>query len=101
MRQWGDKKDYLYYITEFEALERKNDEYLVDFSKRFNKMHSKIPVEINPIETSTKLTYDYAFDADFSLSLRERRVVSLVNMQEVSLEVESNIMVADRTRFKP
>ena len=43
MRQWGDTKDYLYYITEFGALKRKQGETITDFTKCFNKMCSKIP----------------------------------------------------------
>ena len=42
MKQWGDTKDYLYYIIEFGSLKRKKDEAMGDFSKRFNKMHSRI-----------------------------------------------------------
>jgi len=48
MRQWGDTKDYLYYITEFGALKREKNEPVIDFSKCFNKMYGKRPGEINP-----------------------------------------------------
>ena len=88
MRQWGDTKYYLYYITEFGALKRNQGETFIDFTKRFNKMHSKIPAEIKPAKTSAKLTYVNYFDAAFSLLRRERRVNTLVNMQEASIEVE-------------
>ena len=80
MRQWGDTKDHTYYITEFGALRRKKDETIADFSQRFNQMHGRIPAEIKPSETSAKLTYANAFDHEFSLLLRERRSVSLLNM---------------------
>ena len=48
MRQCGDTKDHTYYIIEFGALTRKKDETIAYFSKRFNKMYSMIPAEINP-----------------------------------------------------
>ena len=38
LRIWGDKKDFLYYITEFGAIKRKEGELIFYFSKRFNKM---------------------------------------------------------------
>jgi hypothetical protein len=38
-----DKKDFLYYITEFGSLKRKEGESVLDFSKMFNKMYNKIP----------------------------------------------------------
>ena len=98
MRQWGDTKDHTYYITEFGALRRKKDETIDDFSKRFNKMYGRIPTEIKPSETSTKLTYANAFDHEFSLLLRERRPVSLLNMQDATLEVESNILASNRLK---
>ena len=70
MRQWGDTKDYLYYIIDFGALKRKQGETITDFTKHFNKMYSKIPAEIKPIETSAKVTYVNSFDIEFSLLLR-------------------------------
>ena len=98
MRQWGDTKDYLYYITEFGSLKKKKDEAMGYFSKRFNKMYSRIPAEIKPSETSAKLTYANSFDHGFSLLLRERKSVSLQNMQDAALEVESNILASNKLK---
>jgi hypothetical protein len=100
LRQWGDKKDFMYYMTEFGSLKRKEGESVSDFSKRFNKMYNKIPVEINPSEASAKITYASAFDPDFCLLLRERRATSLANMQDAALEVESNVLAVNRLRRK-
>ena len=61
-------------------------------------MYSRIPAEINPTETSAKLTYANAFDHEFSLLLRERRPVSLLNMQDAALEVESNRLASNRLK---
>ena len=98
MRQCGDTKDHTYYNTEFGALRRKNDETIADFSKCFNKMYGRIPTEIKPSEASAKMTYENAFDHEFSLHLRERRPVTLLNMQEATLEVESNILASNRLK---
>ena len=96
MRQWGDTKDHTCYIIEFGALRRKKDETIADFSRRFNKMYGRIPGEIKPSETLVKLTYANAFDHEFSLHLRERRPIILLNMQQAALEVESNILASNR-----
>ena len=72
LRHSGDKKYFIYYITKFVSLRKGKGESISDFSKRFNKMYNKIPVEIKPIETSTKITYASAFDLEFCLHLRER-----------------------------
>jgi hypothetical protein len=98
LRQWGDKKDFMYYMTEFGSLKRKEGESVSDFSKRFNKMYSRIPAEIKPFEASAKITYSSAFDPDFCLLLRERRAATLAHMQDVTVEVESNILAVSRLR---
>jgi hypothetical protein len=46
LRQWGDKKDFMYYMTEFGSLKRKEGESISDFSKRLNKMY--FLQELNP-----------------------------------------------------
>jgi hypothetical protein len=101
LRHWGDKKDFLYYITEFGSLKRKEGESISEFSKRFNKMYKNIPDEIKPTEAMEKISYASSFDSEFCLLLRERRSSSLVHMQDVSLEVESNIISSDKLRGKP
>jgi hypothetical protein len=63
-------------------------------------MYNKIPVEIKPTEASDKITYASYFDLDFHLLLRERRATSLDHMQDVALEVESNVLAVDRLRNK-
>jgi hypothetical protein len=63
-------------------------------------MYSKIPEEIKPTETYAKNTFANSFDAEFSLLLRERRSVTLNLMQEAAIEVESNILAAERLKSK-
>lgn len=98
MKQWGDRKYMLYYHTEFGNLKRENGESLPDFNKRFNRTYSKILAEIKPTPTSAKLTYPNAFDSDFYLLFRERRCATLADMQDAALEVESNIMAAEKLK---
>jgi hypothetical protein len=100
LRQWGDRKDFMYYMTEFGSLKKMDGESVSDFSKRFNKMYNKIPAEIKPSEASAKISYASAFDPDFCLLLRERRATSLAQMQDAAIEVESNVLAADRLRNK-
>jgi hypothetical protein len=100
LRQWGDRKDFMYYMTEFGSLKKMEGESVSDFSKRFNKMYNKIPAEVKPSEASAQISYVGAFDPDFCLLLRERRATSLAQMQDAAVEVESNILAADRLRSK-
>ena len=100
LKNWGDKKDYLYYITKFWSLKRKNDESVSYFSKRFNKMYDKIPDEVNQSETSAKINFSNRFELKFSLLLRERRSTKLESMLEEAIELEAIILVAEIPRNK-
>jgi hypothetical protein len=72
LKYWGERRDLLYYMSEFGNLKRGDEESVSDFIKRFNKMFGKIPAEIKPSDASAKITFSAAFDADFCLILRER-----------------------------
>jgi hypothetical protein len=100
LRQWGDRKDFMYYMREFGSLRKMEGESIFDFSKRFNKIYNKILVEIKPSEASTKISYASAFGPDFCILLRERRATSLAQMQYADIEVESNVLAVDRLRNK-
>ena len=94
LKHWGERRDHLYYITEFSNMKRENGESVSNSTKIFNKMFSKIPTEIKPTNTSAKITYGNAFDFEFSLLLNERISASLSLMQDAALEVESNIIAS-------
>ena len=61
-------------------------------------MYCKITAEVKSTHTSAKLTYANAFESDSCLLLRERRCATLADMQDATLEVESNIMVAEKLK---
>jgi ribonuclease HI len=98
LKYWGERRDLLYYMSEFGNLKRKDDETVSDFIKRFNKMFGKIPAEIKPSDASAKITFSAAFDAEFCLILRERRSATLALMQDAALEVESNITASQKLK---
>jgi hypothetical protein len=98
LKYWGERRDLLYYMSEFGNLKRKDDESVSDFIKIFNKMFGKIPAEIKPSDASEKITFSAAFDAEFCLILRERRSTTLALMQDAALEVESNITASQKLK---
>ena len=63
-------------------------------------MYGRILDEIKPTEAYAKITYANEFDVEFSLLLRERRSITLLSMQEATIEVESNILASDRLKTR-
>lgn len=81
-------------------MKRKEGESLIDFTKRFNKVYQKIPVEVKPPKTTTMITFGNAFDAKFSLWLRVIKPQSFPTVQEAVIEVESNILETNKLKAK-
>jgi hypothetical protein len=48
LRQWGERKDHLYYLTKFGSLKKKGSETIMEFIHRFDKLYNKISVEVKP-----------------------------------------------------
>jgi len=71
-----------------------------DFTKIFDKIYTEILDEIKLTETFAKINFTNAFDAEFSLLLRERRSTTLSSMQEATIEVESNIIAVEILKNK-
>jgi hypothetical protein len=63
-------------------------------------VYGKILEEIKPSETSAKITFANAFDAEFFLLFRERRATTLSLMQDAAIEVESNILATDKLKSR-
>jgi hypothetical protein len=100
LKQWGERKDHLYYLTEFGSLKKKGSETVMEFIQKFNKLYNKIPVEVKPSQPATKVTFTGAFEPDFSLLLRERRGADLTRMQDDAMEIESNMMASGKLKTK-
>jgi hypothetical protein len=100
LRQWGERKDHLYYLTEFGSLKKKNSEIVMEFIQRFNKLYNKIPAEVKPSQPAAKVTFVGAFEPDFALLLRERRGATLNRMQDEAVEIESNMMASGNLRAR-
>jgi hypothetical protein len=100
LKQWGERKDHLYYLTEFGSLKKKGSETVMEFIQRFNKLYNKIPVEVKPSQPAAKVTFAGDFEPDFSLLLRERRGADLTRMQDDTVEIESNMMASGKLKTK-
>ena len=69
-----------------------------DFSYRFKKTYDAIPIDVKPPPGVAKIHYADAFSSEFTLLLRERRLVSLEDMMDVVAKVEVNLSTSHRNK---
>ena len=75
-------------------------ESVQDFSVRFVRSYDYIPAHVKPSPGSAQLHYEYVFDSDYALTLRERRSTTLADMMKDAIEVEVNLMSSGRIKQK-
>ena len=69
-----------------------------EFYARFMRTYDSISADVKPPPGATKLHYVDAFGSEFTLLLRERRSVSLLDMMDDSIEVEVNLTTSNKTK---
>ena len=75
------------------------NETVQEFSARFMKFYSSIPVEVKPPPRVAQLRYADSFESDFSFFLREIRSTSLDDMMSDAIEVEVNLMASGKIKY--
>jgi hypothetical protein len=87
LERWGDKKNPLQLLTQYNNLKRLPIETVQEFSTIFMKVYKSIPDQVNPPPGASQLHYVDAFESEFAFLLREIRSTSLTYMMNDSIEV--------------
>jgi hypothetical protein len=98
MRQWGEKRDHLYYMTEIGSLNKKKNEIVVDFNRIFRKLYNNIPIDVKSSQPTTKITYVGEFEADFSMMLRERISPTFLIMKYDAIDIQGNMISSGKIK---
>jgi hypothetical protein len=98
--RWGNKKNPLQLLTQYNNLKRLPVETVQEFSTRFMKVYNSIPDQVKPPPGASQLHYVDAFESEFSLLLRERRSTSLTDMMNDAIEVEVNLAASRKIKLQ-
>ena len=81
-------------------MKKTNGETNGEFNKIFNKIYNKIPQNIKASQAAAKVTYVGAYEAEFSMILREKRFPTLLSMQYYYLGVEGNMTTLGKLKHR-
>ena len=76
LERWDDNKSPSQILSQYNNLKKGNFESFHEFYSRFMRVYNSISSDIKPLVGAAKLHYADAFDNDFALLLRERKLVS-------------------------
>jgi hypothetical protein len=99
LAKWGDRKNPLHLLTQYNNMRRSPDEIVQEFSSRFMKVYNSIPTEVKPPPKVSQLRYVDSFESDFDFLLRERISTSLDDMMSDAIEVEVNLMASGKIKY--
>jgi hypothetical protein len=86
-------------LEEYDHLKRKPGETVQFFLARFNEEYHSTPVDVRPPPGLAKLHFPDAFDPEMAFQLRERNNASLEEMQNIAIDVETNLLIK-RSKLK-
>jgi hypothetical protein len=69
LNKWGDKKNPLQLLTQYNNMKKELEEMVQEFSYHFLKVYNSIPTEVNPPPSAMHLRYADSFNNEFSLLL--------------------------------
>ena len=98
LRKWEHKRNSLQILTQYNNLKIGFVEYVQDLSTRFMKTYDFILADVKPPLRAAKQHYVDAFDSNFTLLLRERICVSLIDMMDDGIEVEVHLLASNKTK---
>jgi hypothetical protein len=98
LKHWDENKSLDFYLADFCALRREEDEVLYVFNRRFYNIYHDMPLEIHPTETVAMVYYVMAQHSDLVLLLLEIKSSSLACLFEDAQEIEENIRASKRVR---
>lgn len=83
-------------LTDFKEVKKKEDETIMEFNTRFQKLIDKIHKDIRPQENVALLYYVNAFEGNFGLLLRDKVPKDLKEAQEMEEKIKGNLPLRER-----
>jgi len=100
MQKQGEKKDNGYFLTAFNAIKKRPNEDVTKFIKIFNKLCNNLLAKIKPPQIAAKVVSIGAFELDYGLTLRQRKSLTLDQIQTEFLEIEANFASTGKLKGK-
>ncbi|GLJ49502.1 hypothetical protein SUGI_1048960 [Cryptomeria japonica] len=90
LEQYGDHNNPEFALHEIISIKKEQNESVVDFNKRFNKVLNKIPNRMKPVPEVSILYYINAYDSKTNYELRTRNPRDLRDVMKDAIVIENN-----------
>jgi hypothetical protein len=86
--RWGDKKEDNHLLASLNSSQKKENETMEEFNKRFNDLVKSIPQTIKPPDASILIHYMEAFEGEMRYQLRDKEPLNLRDAQKYAIKID-------------
>jgi hypothetical protein len=91
-RRWSTKKEGGMLRSQFNQINKKENEIVKAFNTIFDRFYNQIPAKFCPIASLVRLIYMNAFEGKFCFILKDKKPTSLAQSKECSVYMEDNLL---------
>lgn len=88
--KYGDKREGKFLVKEFNTIKKKENEMVVEFNQRFNKLLKDMTRDYKPPEKTVLETYLEAYHVEVQYEIRRAHPATFVAAQNTTEELEKD-----------
>jgi hypothetical protein len=97
--RWGDQKENRFLLASLSSSQKKKNETMDEFNKRFNDLLKSLPKNIKPSHTTILIYYMEAFEGEMRYQLRDKDPQTLRNAQVITVRIDKNMQDARKSNI--
>jgi hypothetical protein len=97
--RWGDQKENGFLLAALSSSQKKENETMDEFNKRFNDLVKSLPTDIKPLDVAILIYYMEAFEGEIRYALRDKDPQTLKNAQDMAVRIDKNMQDARKSNI--
>jgi hypothetical protein len=89
--RWGDQKEDRHLLVALNSSQKKENETMEEFNKRFNDLVKSLPQTIKPPDASILIHYMESFEGEIRYQLRDKETTTLNDAQKYAIKIDNNM----------
>jgi hypothetical protein len=91
--RWGDQKENRFLLVSLSSSQKKKNETMDEFNKRFNDLVKSLPTTIKPSYTAILIYYMEAFEGEMRYQLRDKDLQTIKDAQVIAMRINKNMPI--------
>jgi hypothetical protein len=97
--RWGDQKENRFLLASLSSSQKKENETMDEFNKRFNDLVKSLPTNIKPSDTTILIYYMEAFEGEMRYALRDKDPQTLKDAHVMAVRIYKNMQYARKSNI--